>query len=133
MTLEKLLTDHGSDPLPDKMNGPSLRAFINANLKRVGAEPVEKTTPCDVILERIYSIEDQDIQTKILERELSELNSDTNYKRISMYGALILASIVVVLGLDAAMGGHLSPEAIEALKVIGNGVIGMISGNPTPT
>lgn len=133
MNLEKLLTDQGSDPLSDKLNGPSLRAFINANLKRVGAEPVDRNTSCDAILERIYSVEDYDVQTRILERTISELSSDTNYKRLSMYSALILAAIVVVLGIDASTGGTLSPEAIDALKTIGSGVINMLSGNGSTT
>lgn len=127
MNLERLLTDQGSDPLSDKLNGPSLRAFINANLKRVGVEAVTATTPCDVILERIYSLEDADVQKKLLERQVTEISSDTNYKRMSMYGALILASIVVVLGLDSVTGGHLSPEAVDALKTIGSGILQMIS------
>lgn len=133
MNLEKLLIDQRGDPLTDALNGPSLRAFINANLKRVGVEPVDRTTPCDVILERIYSVEDYEVQTRILNRELSELNSDKNYKRLSMYSAIVLAAIVIVLGFDAATGGHMSPEAIEVLKTIGSGVISMISGPATPT
>lgn len=131
MNLERLLTDQGSDPLSDKLNGPSLRAFINANLKRVGVEAVNATTPCDVILERIYSLEDSDVQKKLLERQVTELNSDTNYKRLSMYGSLILAAIVIVLGLDSVTGGNLSPEAIDALKTIGSGILQMISGSFT--
>lgn len=131
MNLEKLLTEQKGETLTDKLNGPALRAFINANLKRVGVEPVDTTTTCDVILERIYSIEDTDIQTKILERQISELNSDTNYKRLSMYGSLILAAIITVLGIDSVFGGNLSPEAIEALKMIGSGVIQILSGGTT--
>lgn len=127
MNLGKLLEDQGGDPLTDRLNGRALRAFINASLKRVGAEPVDATTPSDVILERIYGIEDEDVQTKILDRKVAELSGDTNYKKLSAYGALILAGIVVALGIDGLTGGHLSPEAIDALKTIGSGIISMIS------
>lgn len=131
MNLEKLLTDQGGDPLTDRLNGRSLRAFINANLKRVGAEPVEATTPSDIILERIYAIEDADIQTKLLERAVAELSGDTNYKRVLMYGSIIITAIVAALGIDGVTGGHLSPEAIDALKTIGSGIIQMITSSAT--
>lgn len=127
MNLEKLLTDQGGDPLTDKLNGRSIRAFINASLKRVGAEPVDTSTPSDVILERIYSLEDEDVQTKLLMHQVAAVSGDTNYKRMLMYGSLILAGIVTVLGLNGIMGGELSPEAIDALKSIGTGILNVIA------
>ncbi len=124
MKLEQLLSDQGGDPLTDKLNGRPLRAFINANLKKVGIEPVEVSTPCDVILERIYSIEDPDIQAHVLEREVSALKGDKNYTKFSMYGAALIG--IIVLGVTIA-GGHLSTEAIDALKQIGLAILNIIS------
>lgn len=126
MKLEQLLSEQGSDPLTDKLNGRPLRAFINANLKKAGIEPVLPDTPSDVILERIYGIEDTDVQTTVLERTVANLKGDSNYKRFSMYGAILLAMIVIGM---VVMGGQLSPEVIEALKAIGLAILNIIGGN----
>ena len=124
MKLEQLLSEQGTDPLTDELNGRPLRAFINASLKRVGGEPITPDTPCDVILERLYGIEDVNVQTTLLNRTVADLKGDTNYKRFSMYGAILLAVIVVGLVLT---GGHLSPEVIEALKSIALAILSIIS------
>lgn len=124
MKLEQLLSDQGGDPLTDKLNGRPLRAFINASLKKAGIEPVEVSTPCDVILERIYSIEDPDNQAHVLEREVSALKGDKNYSKFSMYGAMLIG--VIVLGL-VINGGQLSGETVEALKSIGLAILNIIN------
>lgn len=129
MKLEQLLSEQGTDPLSDELNGRPLRAFINANLKRVGFEPITPDTPCDIILERIYSIEDIDVQTTLLNRTVANLKGDSNYKRFSMYGAILLT--IIVTGLVAA-GGHLSPEAIDALKSIAQSILNIIASNAPP-
>lgn len=123
MKLEQLLSEQGVDTLTDELNGRPLRAFINATLKRVGTEPVTSDTPCDVILERIYGIEDVDVQNTLLNRTVANLKGDSNYKRVSMYGAILLAIIVVGLVIT---GGHLSPEVIEALKSIALAILSLI-------
>lgn len=127
MKLEQLLSEQGADPLTDKLNGRPLRAFINASLKKVGVEIIDSDTPCDVILERIYGIEDPDVQSKILERAVADLKGDTNYKKFSMYGAILLTVIVVGIFFDSVMGGHLSPEAIGILKTIATGIFKVLS------
>ena len=130
MKLEQLLSEQGTDPLTDELNGRPLRAFINASLKRVGIEPIVADTPCDVILERVYSIEDVDVQTTLLNRTVANLKGDSNYKRFSMYGALLLAVIVVGL---VVTGGHLSPEVIDALKSIALEILKLIGPSVVPT
>lgn len=129
MRLEQLLSDQGVDPLTDQLNGRALRAFINANLKRVGVEAVEVSTPSDVILERIYSIDNPDVQTKILERTVAELKGNSNYKKMSMYSAVALTAIVGMLFIDSIMGGHISPEAIEVVKTIVGGLLSILTSN----
>lgn len=130
MKLEQLLSEQGTDPLTDELNGRPLRAFINASLKRVGLEPITPDTTCDVILERIYGIEDIDVQNTLLGRTVANLKGDSNYKRFSMYGALLLALIVIGL---VVTNGHLSPEAIDALKSIALSILNLIGANITPT
>jgi hypothetical protein len=130
MKLEEFLSEQGTDPLTDELNGRPLRAFINANLKRVGSEPIDADTTCDVILERIYGIEDVDVQNTLLNRTVANLKGDSNYKRFSMYGAILLT--VIVIGLIVT-GGHLSPEVIDALKSIALGIINLIGPNTPPT
>lgn len=130
MKLEELLVEQGGDPLTDKINGRSLRAFINAKFKKLGIELLEVSTPCDVILERIYGIEDAEVQSAILNRTVANLKGDVNYKRFSMYAAIILMTIVVGLVLS---GGHLPPEAIDALKTIATAVVSLISLSSTGT
>lgn len=130
MKLEEVLSEQGTEPLTDELNGRPLRAFINASLKRVGIEPITPDTPCDVILERIYSVEDIDVQTTLLNRTVANLKGDSNYKRFSMYGALLLAVIVVGL---VVTGGHLSPEVIDALKSIALEILKLIGPTLAPT
>lgn len=130
MKLEQLLSEQGTDPLSDELNGRPLRAFINSNLKRVGLEPITPDTTCDVILERIYGIEDIDVQNTLLGRTVANLKGDSNYKRFSMYGAILLA--MIVLGL-VVTGGHLSPEAIDALKTIATSILSLIGSNAPPS
>lgn len=130
MILEQLLSEQGADPLTDKLNGRPLRAFINANLKKLGVDPIEVSTPCDVILERIYSIDDQTVQSTLLNRTVANLKGDSNYKRFSMYGAILLA--IIVIGLVVS-GGNLSPEVIDALKSIATGILNIIGTNTPPT
>lgn len=127
MNLSELLAEQGSEPLTAKVNGVILRAFINANLKRVGVPAITKTTPSETILETIYGLDDESIRDLLLNKEVSEVKGFVNYKRILSFTAV--CATVCVLGLfiwSAQSDGQLTVEETELIKTITHGIFNML-------
>lgn len=128
MNLEILLSEQGTEPLDDSVNGAPLRAFINGRLKRLGIEAITKDTPSDKILETIYGIEDADVQTQLLNRPVSEIKGSLNYRRVMAYSAVIFTILILSFFVMVVKGDNqLTPEEVDMIKTLGSGAINAIS------
>lgn len=127
MNLETLLSEQGSNPLTDKVNGVTLRALINSNFKRLGLEPINATTPSESILETIYGIEDQTVKDILLNKQVAEVKGNQNFKRFLSFTAII-ATIVAFAFFTWVVKGDtpLTAEEVDLIKSISHGVLDVV-------
>lgn len=127
MTLEELLSDQGSAPLSNKVNGAPLRANINAAFKRAGVPVIDATTPSDQILEAIYGLEDDIVRDKLLSKGVTEVKSVLNFKRVMSVTAIVLTLALLLGFVRVVKGGDpLTAEEIDMIKTIGLGAFDMV-------
>lgn len=127
MTLEELLSDQGSAPLSNKVNGAPLRANINAAFKRAGVPVIDDTTPSDQILEAIYGLEDDIVRDKLLSKGVTEVKSVLNFKRVMSVTAIVLTLGLLLGFVRVVKGGDpLTAEEIDMIKTIGLGAFDMV-------
>lgn len=120
MTLEELLSDQGTDPLGNKVNGAPLRSLINAELKRAGVTPVDEATPSDKILEAIYSLDDETVRTKLLTRKVNEVKGILNFRRLMAITAVVATFILFITFATVVKGDKpLTADEIDLVKTIG--------------
>lgn len=123
MTLEGTLSGMGNNPISDLPNYRSVIAFINGNLKQLNNAKVTGDTPSDEVLEQIYSLENVDTQTKLLERPVMEINKDNRFKNVLLGTALALTAVIVAIVLVSIFStAPLPPETVGLLKDIVAGV-----------
>lgn len=127
MNLVEILAEQGELPLSDKVNGVILRAFINANFKRVGVPPIDKNTPSEKILETIYGLEDDTIRDSLLNKKVADVKTSLNYKRVLSITAVIATVLVLCVFALAVRGGQsLSSDEVDLIKAIGNGAFDLL-------
>jgi len=128
MNLEQLLTEQGTNPLGDNLNGAPLRAFINGRLKRLGAEAITPDTPCDKILEIIYGIEDDGVQAQLLNRPVSEIKGSLNFRRVLAYSTVVVTVLVLSLFAYVIKGDTpLTSEEVDLIKSIGTSAFNAVA------
>ncbi|ABY63056.1 virion structural protein [Pseudomonas phage 201phi2-1] len=127
MTLEELLSDLGTDPLSNKVNGAPLRASINAVFKKLGIPAIDQTTSSEVILEAIYGLEDETVKATLLGKRVSEAKGVLTLKRILMVTAIIGTIIAISVFTHVVRGDHpLTAEEIDLVKSIGGGAFDLV-------
>lgn len=127
MKLEQLLSDQGTEPLTNKVNGAPLRANINAVLKRAGLPAIDSSTPCEKILELIYSLEDESSRDQLLNRSTTEVKGSLNFKRILSATALIATFALVIFFARVVKGDDpLTTDEIEMVKTISLGAFDLL-------
>lgn len=120
MTLEELLSDQGTEPLTNKVNGAPLRAKINASLKRAGVPAIDSTTPSEKILEAIYGLEDEAVRNQLLNTRTTEVKGSLNFKRILAASALVATFGLIIFFTSVVRGNDpLTSEEIDLVKSIG--------------
>jgi len=127
MTLEGLLSDLGTDPLSNKVNGAPLRASINAVFKKLGIPAIDQTTSSELILESIYGIDDETIKATLLGKRVSESKGILTIKRFLMITAIIGTILAIAGFTHVVRGDHpLTAEEIDLVKSIGGGAFDLV-------
>lgn len=135
MKLVEALSDLGNEPASRLPNYRAVLAFLNGNFKKAGIETVQEITPCDKILEQIYSMEDTVLQGLVLDHPIKELKGAAKFKNVLVYSGGLLTLFFVSMVAMSLFGGPLPPETIELFKAMGLGILeiikALVSGGAT--
>lgn len=127
MRLEDTLTAMGNDPISELENFRATIAYINSQLTKVGMAIVDAATPSDKVLEIIYSLDNQEVQTRILDRTVKEVVNDKRFKNL-LVGSAVLVTIIALcfFGFGMLSGTPLTPEAVEIWKQVWTSVFEIV-------